>query len=342
MYSSATSSEEPSEDEEARVTAGPAGRQGHLRPTGPEASRGPTGREHLEPMRRGRLASMLSGTGPSLALGRGKAFERRREMAGLVDGLARAEFAERYGEVDLGPVVVIIPAYLEVDNIGHVLEAMPKSACDLEIAVLVTVDGGDDGTDEVARSHGAYVLRLPVNRGQGLALWLAYEVAIARGARYIVTLDADGQNDPGEIPGLLAPLVADEADFVVASRRLGVDRTVDLVRKAGVITYGAAINHLTGLALTDTSNGFRAIRAEVLEAVTLEQEQYQTAELIISAAMHGFRITERPTVWRPRLSGSSKKGSNLTFGLNYARVIAATWLRDRPLRAAQPAPSRDR
>ena len=84
-----------------------------------------------------------------------------------------------------------------------------------------------------------------------------------------------------------------------------------------------------GDLLTDTSNGFRALRTEVLRDVTLEQDQYQTAELIIAAASRGWRIAERPTIWHPRASGESKKGHNVFFALNYARVILTTWLRER-------------
>ena len=168
-----------------------------------------------------------------------------------------------------------------------------------------------------------------MNLGHGVALRLGYELAIEHGAEYVVTLDADGQNDPKEIPALLEPVIAGEADFVIASRRLGVDQTSDQLRKTGVLVFAAVINRLTGQKLTDTSNGFRALRIDVLKDVLLEQDQYQTAELIISAASRGWRIAERPTVWHPRTSGESKKGSNLLYGPRYATVIARTWLRER-------------
>ena len=101
----------------------------------------------------------------------------------------------------------------------------------------------------------------------------------------MVTLDADGQNDPGEIETMLQPLVDDEADFVVASRRLGVDTTDDTYRKAGVVVFAFMMNQLNGTHLTDTSNGYRALRSAVLADVVgrLEQDQYQTAELLTTA-----------------------------------------------------------
>jgi glycosyltransferase involved in cell wall biosynthesis len=197
----------------------------------------------------------------------------------------------------------------------------------------VVIDGGDDGTEDICDAHEVFWAKFGTNLGHGVALRLGYELAIEKGASYVVTLDADGQNDPVEIPDLLEPVIADEFDFVVASRRLGVDetgdRSGDQLRKTGVLVFAAVINRLTGQALTDTSNGFRALRTDVLKDVLLEQDQYQTAELIISAAARGWRIGERPTVWHPRASGRSKKGNNFLYGPRYATVVVRTWLRER-------------
>ena len=270
-------------------------------------------------------------SGARLPLMRARARSRRRhdELVALVMRLGRQDFARRHGDPELGPVVALIASYLEADNIGDVLKAVPDRVGDLAVSTLVVVDGGDDGTEDIATGFGGYVAVLPVNMGQGVALRLGYDLALSHGARYVVTIDADGQNDPAELPGLLAPVLEDEADFVVASRRLGTDETADTVRRAGVFFFAAVINALAGQHLTDTSNGYRALRAEVLRDVTLEQDQYQTAELIISAASRGWRITERPTVWHPRASGESKKGHNVFFASNYARVVVRTWLRER-------------
>jgi hypothetical protein len=254
---------------------------------------------------------------------------RRDELRRLVTDLGRQDFRRRHPDARFGPVVVLIASYLEADNIGPVLAAVPAEVSGLAVSTLVVVDGGDDGTDKIVADAGAYCAVLPVNMGQGVALRLGYALAAEHGARYVVTVDADGQNDPAEIPGLVAPLLAGDADFVIASRRLGVDETTDPVRRAGVVFFSRLVNALTGQHLTDTSNGFRALRVEVLGDVTLEQDQYQTAELIISAASRGWRLAEQPTVWRPRASGTSKKGRNVWFAFNYARVVLRTWLRER-------------
>jgi glycosyltransferase involved in cell wall biosynthesis len=257
-------------------------------------------------------------------------FQRRyEEMKRLGTDLARQDFDARYPELELAPVLVLIASYLEADNIGAVLKAVPAEIDGIATSTLVMIDGGDDGTEDICAANGAFWAKLPVNLGHGVALRLGYELAISKDANYVVTLDADGQNDPGEIPVLLGPVIADEFDFVIASRRLGVDETRDQLRKTGVLVFATVINRLTQQNLTDTSNGFRALRIDVLKDVHLEQDQYQTAELIISAAKRGWRIGERPTIWHPRTSGESKKGSNLLYGPRYATVIARTWLRER-------------
>ncbi|HUA93974.1 MAG TPA: glycosyltransferase family 2 protein [Acidimicrobiales bacterium] len=244
---------------------------------------------------------------------------------------ARRELAARRPGLQLSPVAVLICAYEEEANLGAVLKDVPAEACGMETTTVVVVDGGQDRTAEIALESGAVSLVFPVNQGHGVALRAGYDLCVEAGARYVVTLDADGQNDPAEIPVLLQPLVDDEADFVLASRRLGIDETVDPVRKAGVVVFAWLMNRLTGSHLTDTSNGYRALRASMLSDVAcrLEQPQYQTAELLILCLTRGWRVTERPTVWRERMSGHSKKGSNLRFGLRYAGVIVATWLRAR-------------
>ena len=264
-----------------------------------------------------------------LTLPDSRAARRSAGLVGYVLDQARAEFASRYPGVRFGPVVALIAAYEEEANIGAVLKAMPTLVGDLEVSTLVVVDGGSDRTADVAREAGEWTCVLPVNLGQGAALRLGYELAAAHGARYVVTLDADGQNDPGELPAMLQPVLDDDADVVIASRRLGTDRTTDRFRRAGVTFFARAINAIAGQQLTDSSNGYRAFRVDVLDDIVphLVQDQYQTAEVVITASSRGWRITERPTTWHPRASGTSKKGGNLVFGLNYARVILTTWVR---------------
>jgi glycosyltransferase involved in cell wall biosynthesis len=250
---------------------------------------------------------------------------------------SRQDFVARYPDLKLSPVAGLICAYEEQDNIGAVLAAMPTDACGLPVSTLVVVDGGHDHTDRVALSAGAITFVLSENLGHGYALRVGYALAIEFGAQFVVTLDADGQNDPAEIPVMLQPLIDDEADFVVASRRLGQDTTTDRVRKAGVRVFSWVMSALGGTRLTDTSNGYRALRVLMLDDVVhrLTQSQYQTAELLMVCLKRGWRVTERPTRWLPRSSGTTKKGTNYLFGLRYGRVVLTTWWRARKDAATQ-------
>ncbi|HVC14343.1 MAG TPA: glycosyltransferase family 2 protein [Acidimicrobiales bacterium] len=258
--------------------------------------------------------------------------------------VAREDFDTRHPDLALTPVVALVCAYEEEGNLGPVLARVPEKACGLAVTPLVVVDGGEDTTDQVAKDAGAVTFVFPANLGHGVALRVGYELCVASGARYVVTLDADGQNDPAELETMLQPLVDDEADFVVASRRLGVDETADSYRKLGVRWFSWLMNLLIGSELTDTSNGYRALRVSMLADVAprLEQDQYQTAELLITAMSRGWRVTERPTVWHERTSGTSKKGANWIYGFRYAAVILRTWRRERGLGGLALRPGRGR
>jgi glycosyltransferase involved in cell wall biosynthesis len=259
----------------------------------------------------------------------------RRRLARL-RAFAIEQAMDRY-DVDYpgfrpAPIVASICAYEEEGNIGDVLAKMPETIAGEAYTTLVVVDGGEDRTAEIARGFpGVKVIEFPVNLGHGVALQVTYRYCIDHDVKYVVTLDADGQNDPAEIPQIIAPLLSDECDFVVASRVLGVDKTSDIVRKTGVRFFSFVMNRMTGANLTDTSTGYRALRVAMLADVVdrLTQEQYQTAELLITCLKRGWRAGEVPTVWYPRASGTTKKGTNWLFGLRYARVVLATWWRER-------------
>ncbi|MBU6495547.1 MAG: glycosyltransferase family 2 protein [Acidobacteria bacterium] len=229
-------------------------------------------------------------------------------------------------------VVASLCAYEEEGNIGQVLEKMPETINGHPYTTLVVVDGGSDRTAEIARSFpGVQVIEFPVNLGHGVALQVTYRYCIDRGVKYVITLDADGQNDPNEMGNLLEPLVEDRADFVLTSRVLGTDETGDMVRKVGVRFFSFIINRMVGARLTDTSTGYRGLRVSMLaEAVDrLVQSQYQTSELIIVCLRRGYRPAEVPTIWHPRASGTTKKGKNWLFGFRYAKVVFGTYWRER-------------
>jgi glycosyltransferase involved in cell wall biosynthesis len=253
-----------------------------------------------------------------------------------VDDAASARFAGELDGRSLSPLVVVIAAYNEEEAIGSVLGRIPANVTGLPVSVLVVVDGATDGTAKVARRAKAFVCDVSVNRGQGAALRLGYRLAREHGARFIATLDADGQYDPGELSQVLGPLVGEQADFVTGSRRLGTAFTDDRVRGAGVVVFGTLISLLTGHRITDPANGLRAMRAEVTATVSLREPQYQAAELLVGAILRGFRVVEVPTTMHKRVKGRTKKGSNLSYGLRFARVILRTWWRERTVAGRRP------
>jgi glycosyltransferase involved in cell wall biosynthesis len=229
------------------------------------------------------------------------------------------------------PVAIVIPAYNEEPTVATVVSEIPRQVADLAVEVIVVVDGARDATAANAMAAGALVCDVPVNRGQGAALKLGYWLARARGANVIVTIDADGQYEPAEIERVIEPLLGGRADFVSGSRRLGQELTTDRVRHLGVIVFGGLISLLVRHRITDPACGLRAMRAEVTAAVTLEQPQYQASELMISAALNGFRLAEVPTTMRDRgvHATTTKKGGNLGYGVRFARAALHTWRRDR-------------
>jgi glycosyltransferase involved in cell wall biosynthesis len=247
----------------------------------------------------------------------------------LVTGQALTEFARQYPDIKLARLVVVIAAFNEAENIGAVLDEIPDQIADLPVSLLVMNDGSTDDTAEIAQRHGALVCSLSVNRGHGVALRLGYRIAREAGAAYIATLDGDGQWDPADLPMMVEILESNGADFVVGSRQMGSTENTDLFRNLGVTFFARLISVLTRTRVTDTSSGLRAMRAEMTGAIRQTQPQYQTSELLIGALLAGYKVAEVPTVMRPRMSGESKKGRNLAYGLRYGRVITKTWLRER-------------
>ena len=224
-------------------------------------------------------------------------------------------------------IVILIPAYNEAENLQVVLSQIPEKVNDKPVHVLVLDDGSSDGTADVARRNNALIASHPANRGGGAALKTGYELVTHLNPAVVLTMDADGQHNPAEIETLVQPILSGEADFVIGSRVLGECAAYSSFRLLGVHVFSRLINLIVGTRITDCSSGYRAIRGKVLDECLLLQEQYHTAEMIIEAAKRGFRITERPVTIACRLSGESKKGKDLKYGLFFLRTIVKTWLR---------------
>jgi len=254
--------------------------------------------------------------------------ERSQQFDQLVRRLGQVEFEKSYPDLKrLEPIAVVIPAFNEEKNIGTVLDAIPSQVCGQGVSVLVVDDGSRDETYREAVGRSAYVIRNPIQRGGGAALRLGFDIARQYGARIIVTMDADGQHLAEEMERLVDPILKDESDFIIGSRILGQRERDSAVRYVGIHVFNFLIRLLTPVKVTDCSNGYRALKVDALSRLRLEQDQFHTSEFIIDAARKGIRIGEAPVTVKKRLSGSTKKGRDLTYGLWFIRAVFKSWWR---------------
>ena len=198
-------------------------------------------------------------------------------------------------------VTAIIPALNEEESIGQVLAAVPAGVVD---EILVVDGGSSDSTVAVAQAGGARVVHEP-RRGYGRAC--ATGVAAARGD-IVVFLDADGADDPTQIPDLLAPLQGNRADMVLGSRLAGeiAPGAMPWHQRFGNQLAAWLIRRLYGLPLTDLSP-FRAVGRQSLLALEMEDMGYGwPTEMIVKAARKRWRVVEIPVRYRPRIGGRSK------------------------------------
>jgi hypothetical protein len=228
---------------------------------------------------------------------------------------------------EIKPIMVVIPALNEAENLDHLLKLMPTDINGMGVGVLVIDDGSEDGTKAVAARLGCMVVSNPINRGGGAALRLGYDILKKAGGDICVTMDADGQHQPEEIPNIVTPLLGNEADFVIGSRILGKREKDSLLRLAGVYTFGWIISVLLGKKITDPSSGFRAFKMDSTRKINLLEDQYHTSELIIEAIKKDLRLKEVPVTILKRKYGKSKKGRDWIYGFHFAKTIIKTWWR---------------
>jgi len=224
-------------------------------------------------------------------------------------------------------VALVMPAYNEAENLRLLLEAAPSEVDGLSVAIIVVDDGSRDGTAETASALGAWVVRNPVNAGGGHALHVGFLAAQRIGARFVVTMDADGQHRFEDLPNLLQPLREDGVDVVVGSRRLGQSIRHQAVRALGLRVFNLVISFLVGRRVTDCSSGYRAFSMARFEELNLVQLRHHTAEMIIEAARRGLTIAEVPITILERQHGESKKGANWLYGFRFANTILSSWWR---------------
>ena len=189
------------------------------------------------------------------------------------------------------PVWVVIAAYNEARMIGHVVGEVARRG----YHVVVVDDGSTDQTAERAAAEADMVVRHPINLGQGAALQTGIDYALQQGAEFVVTFDADGQHRAADIEGLVAALGEAQADFALGSRFLG--RTVALPPARRLLLRVATVftQLTTGLRLTDTHNGLRAMTRRGAAAIRLRQNRMAHAsEILAQIAASGLPYVEVP------------------------------------------------
>jgi glycosyltransferase involved in cell wall biosynthesis len=257
-----------------------------------------------------------------------------------LDGVVLSDAAGRVRREDLahrfaGRVAVVIPAFNEADNLTELLPRVPTAVADNPTAVLVVDDGSQDETGRAALAGGATLARLPHNRGGGSALRTGYALMAGAGPLVLVTMDADGQHRPEELATLVEPVLSGRAWLAQGSRVLGSSEGSGRARDVGIDVFGAVIRAITGVAVSDCSNGFRAMRPELLTQLDLREPQFHAAELLVEALTRGFPFEEVPVSVRRRRYGHTKKPPTLRYGLGFAGAILAARRRARA-RARRP------
>jgi glycosyltransferase involved in cell wall biosynthesis len=212
----------------------------------------------------------------------------------------------------LDKICALIPAYNAQETIGPVLKKIEP----LKIDTIVINDGSSDETKRVASENGALLLDHPLNLGKGAALRTGFQYILQRNYEVVITLDADGQHDPSEIPSLLKIFQSVNPDILIASRASEFGKMTFLRRfwnRLGV----KAVARLCHSDITDSQSGFRLIRAEILREISLSSSRFETElEFLIKACKKGFSVLSVPIITQ-KVDGT---------GSSHFRPVADTWL----------------
>ncbi len=163
------------------------------------------------------------------------------------------------------PIIALIPAYDEGPRIGAVVEAAVQ-----HLPVVVIDDGSHDDTADRARAAGATVQAQVPNAGKGAALRAGFRHALAAGAPAVVTLDADGQHDPAEIPVFLERFATRRAELIIGQRYLG---SMPAVRRLSNTLGGFALALALARSVPDNQSGYRLVGRTLMGAVLDSDEQ---------------------------------------------------------------------
>jgi len=205
-------------------------------------------------------------------------------------------------------VSIVIPVFNEELTIGDIV-ARTRSTLEqfkLSYEVLVIDDGSVDRSAEISQASEAHVLR-EAHQGKGHALRLGFERAKGD---VIVTLDSDGSHQPEEIPLILRCMMENKVDFVIGSRFLNTDvnnAKIPNVNRIGNRMFSDLIQLFTGVKISDSQSGFRAIRSSVIKKMRLNSRGYEVeSEMLVKALKMGVRVAEIPVSFEQRTVGKSK------------------------------------
>ena len=211
-------------------------------------------------------------------------------------------------------VLLIVPAWNEGQKIGYVVERTPKDIVD---KIVVIDDGSTDDTARIAGKAGAEVISLGSVRGVGFAIREGIRLAKKEGFDIVVIIAGNNKVDPAELPRLLDPICSGEYDFVMGSRYLsggGIGGDMPFYRKIATRIHPWLVNLFLGRSITESTNGFRAIRTSVFDdpRIDLNQSWLDHYELEVYLLMKilklGIRATEAPVtkIYPPKEIGNTK------------------------------------
>ncbi len=213
-------------------------------------------------------------------------------------------------------VVALIPAYEEGPRVGAVVLRATG-----HLPVLVVDDGSTDDTAARAEAAGATVLVQRPNQGKGAALRAGFAWALAHDAEAVVTLDADGQHDPDEIPTFLDAYERTAADLIIGRRDFG---QMPPVRRLSNRLGGLALSWAAGRDLPDNQSGYRLLSRRLMEAVADSHEagfEYEI-EMITTCIRAGFRLEWVPI--RTIYAGAPSHIRPWTHFRSFVRMVRAT------------------
>jgi glycosyltransferase involved in cell wall biosynthesis len=221
---------------------------------------------------------------------------------------------------------IIIPMYNEELTVGNIIDRV-KAAVErtgLPTEIIVVDDHSYDKSLLVAEKRGVKLYSLKQHLGKGYALRAGF--AKAQGD-VIVTIDSDGSHMPEELSEVLAPILCDEADLVIGSRYMNHKRVAARRLNAfGVRMFNYFIELFTGVVITDSQSGYRAMKREVLQSQKLYSGEYEIeSEMLVKTARRKFRIAEVPISFEQRTYGRSGvdpllDGSKILFWIILASV----------------------